>query len=383
MAVEAAISNNGRRLAIFLPSLEGGGAERAMCRLAIGFAKRCVPVDLVLAKKIGPYLQHVPTTVRVINLNSSRMLASVPGLVRYLHNERPSCLISALSHANVVAIFSHLLARSPAKLIVSERTPPFQSQANAKFLRDRILPYLIRALYNRADHIIAVSRGVADQLAVLGVPRNKIAVIHNPVVDNALLEKAKETLDHPWFVPHAPPVIVAAGRLVKEKDFQTLIRAFSLVRKARPVRLVILGEGESRIELHHLAQQLGVADDVSLPGFVDNPYKYMKRATVFTLSSLFEGFGNVIVEAMACGAPIISTNCPSGPAEILENGRWGRLTAVGDAIQLAKAIEEVLGEVIHPDVKARAAIFSIENMTDEYLKLTAPEYRRAAIAVSG
>lgn len=383
MAVEAVISNKGRRLAIFLPSLEGGGAERAMCRLAIGFAKRCVPIDLVLAKKIGPYLQHVPTAVRVINLNSSRMLASVPGLVRYLRNERPSCLISALSHANVIAIFSHLLARSPAKLIVSERTPLFQSQANAKFLRDRILPCLIRALYNQADHIIAVSHGVANQLEVQGVPRNKIAVIHNPVVDDGLYEKAREALDHPWFVPHAPPVVVAAGRLANEKDFQTLIRAFSKVRKTRQVRLMILGEGENRTELHNLAQRLGIADDVSLPGFVDNPYKYMKRAAAFTLSSLFEGFPNVIVEAMACGAPIISTDCPSGPAEILENGRWGRLTTVGDADALAKAIEEVLDEATHPDVKSRAAVFNIENMTDEYLKLAAAEYRRIAIAVSG
>src|SRR5262249_55745517 len=379
MAVEAVISNKGRRLAIFLPSLEGGGAERAMCRLAIGFAKRCVPIDLVLAKKIGPYLQHVPTAVRVINLNSSRMLASVPGLVRYLRNERPSCLISALSHANVIAIFSHLLARSPAKLIVSERTPLFQSQANAKFLRDRILPCLIRALYNQADHIIAVSHGVANQLEVQGVPRNKIAVIHNPVVDDGLYDKAREALDHPWFVPHAPPVVVAAGRLANEKDFQTLIRAFSKVRKTRQVRLMILGEGENRTELHNLAQRLGIADDVSLPGFVDNPYKYMKRAAAFTLSSLFEGFPNVIVEAMACGAPIISTDCRSGPAEILENGRWGRLTTVGDADALAKAIEEVLDEATHPDVKSRAAVFNIENMTDEYLKLAAAEYRRIAI----
>lgn len=288
--MEAAVGHRGDRVAFFLPSLEGGGAERAMCRLAVGFANRGIAVDLVLAKKIGPYLQQLPAAVRVVDLHASRMLASVPGLVRYLRDERPSCLISALSHANVIAILSHLLARSSAKLIVSERTPLVQSQANAKFLRDRILPFLMRALYNRADHVIAVSRGVADQLAALGVPRDKIAVIHNPVVDSALLEKANEALDHPWFVPDAPPVIVAAGRLEREKDFQTLIRAFSLVRKTRPVRMMVLGEGEGRTELHHLAQQLGVAGDVSLPGFVDNPYKYMKRATAFALSSLFEGF---------------------------------------------------------------------------------------------
>jgi len=365
------MSNDHHRVAIFLPSLEGGGAERAMSRLAAEFANRRISVDLVLARKIGPYLQQVPATIRIVNLDSRRVIASVPRLVRYLRNEKPACLISALSHANVVAIFSHLLATSPAKLIVSERAPPFQAQSNAKLLRDRLLPFLIGKLYKYADHVIAVSHGVANQLALLGVPRNKIAVIYNPVVDNALLDSAKEDVDHPWFVPHAPPVIVAAGRLAKEKDFQTLIRAFSLVRKTRQVRLIILGEGENRTELHNLTQELGVADDVSLPGFVENPYKYMKRARAFTLSSLFEGFPNVLVEAMACGAPIISTDCPGGSAEILENGRWGRLTAVGDAVTLANSIREVLDAASHPDVESRAALFSIEKMTDQYLKVIA------------
>lgn len=363
------MSNDHHRVAIFLPSLEGGGAERAMSKLAVGFANRGISVDLVLARKIGPYLQQVPATVRVVNLDSHRVIASIPRLVRYLRKEKPACLISALSHANVVAIFSHLLAMSPAKLVVSERAPPFQAQSNAKFLRDQLLPFLIRTLYNYADHVIAISHGVANQLAILGVAHNKVAVIYNPVVDDTLLDRAKENVDHPWFVPHAPPVIVAAGRLAKEKDFQTLIRAFSLVRRTREVRLMILGEGENRTELHNLAQELGVADDVSLPGFVENPYKYMKRAKAFTLSSLFEGFSNVLVEAMACGVPIISTDCPSGPAEILENGRWGRLTAVGDAVTLANSIQEVLDAPSHPDVESRAALFSIEKMTDQYLKV--------------
>jgi glycosyltransferase involved in cell wall biosynthesis len=380
---EVEVSNENDRIAIFLPSLEGGGAERSMCRLAMGLAKRGVQVDLVLAKKIGPYLQQLPASVRVVDLRSSRMIASIPNLVRYLRDERPGSLISALSHANVIAILSHLLASSRAKLIVSERAPLFQAQANAKFVRDRILPFLMRALYNRADHIIAISRGVADQLAAAGIPGDKIAVIHNPVVDNTLLEKAKEALDHHWFVPDAPPVIVAAGRLEKEKDFQTLIRAFSLIRKTRAIRLMILGEGESRAELHNMAKQLGVVDDVSLPGFVDNPYKYMKHAAAFVLSSLFEGFGNVIVEAMACGTPVISTDCPCGPAEILEKGRWGRLVAVGDAKAMAKAIEEVLDEVTHPDVRSRAAVFNVENMTNEYLRFAAAECTRVTAAPKG
>ena len=341
-----------------------------MYKLAAGLVERRVPTDLVLVKRIGPYLQQLPGAVRVVDLNSRRMIESIPALVRYLRNERPACLISALSHANVVAILSHMIARSPAKLIVSERTPPLQAKMNAKLFRDRLLPFLIRLLYKHANRVVAVSYDVADQLGIIGVPRKKISVVYNPVVNDALLQMAIEAVDHPWFAPGAPAIIVAAGRLAIEKDFQTLIRAFSLVRNSRPLRLMILGEGEDRAELCNLAEQLGVADDVSLPGFVDNPYKYMRCAMVFILSSLFEGFPNVVVEAMACGAPIISTNCPSA-AEILENGRWGRLIPVGDVGALAKTIQEVLDEASHPDVKSRARIFSVDKMTDQYLKIIA------------
>src|ERR1700733_1819937 len=370
-------TNNSQRISIFLPSLEGGGAERVMCNLAIEIAERGIPVDLVLAKKIGPYLQDVPPTVRLIDLGSGRLIFCIPKLINYLRSVKPHCLISALSNANVIAIVSHLLAASPAKIIVSERVAINQAQIHIHSLRRRLVPILIRLFYKRADHIVAISHGVADQLAtMLGIPHDNIAVIYNPVVNDKLLQKAEEPVNHPWFLPAAPPVIVAAGRLVKQKDFQTLIRAFSLVRKTRVASLMILGEGECRPEVQNLAQQLGIADDVSLPGFVDNPYKYMKGARAFVLSSLYEGFANVIIEAMACGTPIISTNCPSGPSEILENGRWGRLVPVGDVGGLAKAIQNVLDEVSHPDVKSRAAMFSVEKKTDDWFKIVRGEPRR-------
>jgi glycosyltransferase involved in cell wall biosynthesis len=358
----------GQRISIFLPSLEGGGAEHAMCNLAVGLAGRGFSVDLVLAKKRGPYLRDVPPTVRIIDLASCRMIASAPKLVRYLRRENPRCLISALSHANIIAILSHTFARSKSKLIVSERVSFIEAQIHTNSLRDRFLPILMRLLYKKADRIIAVSRGVADQLtALLGASCNNVTVIYNPVVSEQLFEKAAESIDHPWFEVREPPVVLGVGRLVSQKDFQTLIRAFALLRQTRLLRLIILGEGPERAILYKLAQELGIANDLDMPGFVENPYKYMKRARVFVSSSLFEGFPNVLVEAMACGTPVISTNCPSGPSEILEHGRWGRLVATGDVGGLAIAMEHVLDEAVHPNVKSRAAMFNIKDITDAYL----------------
>jgi glycosyltransferase involved in cell wall biosynthesis len=366
--LEPKSTNQRLLISIFLPSLEGGGAEHAMCNLAIGLAGRGLPVDLVLAKKIGPYLRDVPPTVRVIDLASRRLIASAPKLVRYLSRENPRCLISALTHANIVAIISHLLAGSRTKLIVSEQVSFLEAQIHARSLRDRLLPILMRLLYKKADSIVAISRGVADQVAIaLGGSANEITVIYNPLVSETLLQRAAESVDHPWFSQREPPVVLAAGRLVPQKDFQTLLRAFAILRRTRMARLMILGEGPERAMLYKVAQKMGIADDVEMPGFVENPYKYMKRAKVFVCSSLFEGLPNVLVEAMACGTPVISTNCPSGPSEILEQGRWGRLVATGDVGGLAMAIEQVLDEVAHPNVRSRAAMFTIKNITDAYL----------------
>jgi len=205
------------------------------------------------------------------------------------------------------------------------------------------MPFLMRLFYPWADKVVAVSKGVADDLVrITRLPKDKIQVIYNPVVTSEFFIKAEEPLDHPWFKPGEPPVILGVGRLTEAKDFPTLIRAFTLVRKERPARLMILGEGEDRPKLDALVKELGLEKDVALPGFVENPYKYMKRAAVFVLSSKWEGLPTVLIEAMALGTPVVSTACPSGPSEILEGGKWGRLVPVGDVEALAKAIVEAL-----------------------------------------
>lgn len=359
-----------QRVAIFLPSLEGGGAERAMLNLAIGMARRGIAVDLVLASATGGYLNEVPSTVRLVDLNASRLVWSLPALVSYLRTVRPESLIAALSHANVVAAAAHLIARSRATLLVSERVDLAQYQANTTSLREKILPALMRLFYRRADRIVAVSGGVADSVAaVLRVPREAVSVVYNPVVTAELIARSKEPVTHPWFVAGAPPVILAVGRLSAQKDFATLIGAFAALRRDRAARLLILGEGGERAALENLARELGVGADVQMPGFEQNPFRYMRAASVLVLSSRYEGLPNVLIQAMACGTPIVSTDCPSGPSEILDNGAWGQLVPAGDAPAMAYAMARALDDPSPPDVAARAALFGLDQCVDRYLAL--------------
>lgn len=359
-----------KSIAIYLPSLRGGGAERVMVTVANSFAERGYKVDLVLAKAEGPYMAEVHSSVRVVDLKSGRVLRSLPGLVRYLRHAQPTALLSALSHANVVAVVAHWLANSKARLVVSERNTLSMTLENGKSWRTRWVHHFMRLTYPRADAIVAVSNGVRDDLAtVLGLSPSRIHTIYNPVVNEHLLSQSREAVAHSWFAPDEPPVILGVGRLAPQKDFQTLIHAFAQVRQTREVRLVILGEGELRRQLEALVQSLGLENDVALPGFVNNPFAYMRRAAVFVLSSRWEGLPGVLIQAMACGVPVVATDCPSGPAEILENGRWGRLVPVGDVDALAEAIIATLDDKLHPDVQRRALEFGVERAVEEYLNV--------------
>jgi len=361
----------GKRIALFLPSLRGGGAERVMVNLTRGFSERGLRVDLVLAKAEGPYLSQVPPEVRLVDLGARRVLYSLPGLVRYLRREQPQAMLSGPKHANIVAIWAKLLARVKMRIVVSEHNTLSRSTENAQLIRAKFMPFLIKTFYPYADAVVAVSRGVAEDLiARTGLPAEKMRVIYNPVITPELFAKAQEPLDHPWFRPDEPPVILGVGRLTAQKDFPTLIRAFALVRKERPARLMILGEGEERPKLEALVRDLGLENDVALPGFVDNPYKYMKRAAVFVLSSRWEGLPSVLIEALALGAPVVSTDCPSGPREILEDGRWGKLVPVGNPEALARGIIETFSNPAgSEDLQKRAKAFSLEKIVPQYLKV--------------
>lgn len=344
---------NHKKIALFITDLGGGGAERVMLTLSESFAREGFPVDFIVSTARGALRADVPRGVRLIDLKASRLIKSLFPLARYLATERPSYMLSALSSANCVAIWARALSRCHTSLVVSEHTTLSLAAPNEPNFRHRKLPHLMRWSYPFADAVATVSNGVADDLArVIHYPRGRIQVIYNPSVTPAMLAKSREPLDHPWFKPGEPPVVLGVGRLVTQKDFATLIRAFAILRKRRSARLMILGEGEKRQELATLIDELGLSAEVALPGFVQNPYKFMRAARVFALSSRWEGFATVIVEALACGTNVVSTDCPSGPAEILKYGVLGRLVPVDDPHRLAAAIAESLDAPLHVSEQA-------------------------------
>mgnify|MGYP005854473083 CR=1 FL=1 len=328
-----------RHIAIFLPSLRGGGAERVMVNLAKAFAKNNFQVDLVLAKAEGPYLSQIPDDIRIIDLNVSRVALSLFPLAMYLRKNKPLALISALNHANIIAILAAKVSLAKTKILVTEHSTLSRSLLHPANFRTKLMPLFMKFCYPLAYHVIAVSNGVADDLSkTLKLSRSKIKVIYNPVVTDDLFEKANEEVDHPWFENKQHPVILAVGRLTEAKDYPTLIKAFYRVRQQKEAKLVILGDGKKRKELLDLIKDMGLERDVDIIGFVQNPYAYMRRCSVFVLSSKWEGLPTVLVEALACGANVISTDCPSGPREILKNGEYGGLVRVGNEEELAKGI---------------------------------------------
>jgi glycosyltransferase involved in cell wall biosynthesis len=357
------------KLAVFLSDLLGGGAERVMLNLASGFVGKGYTVDLVLARKEGSYLSQIPSEIRLIDLKAKSLLRSTTLLSRYLQTEKPVALLSALEDTNIVAILAKQLAKVKTPLVVTVHNNLSQESRNATSLKRKFVPYLLRWFYPFADVVVAVSQGVADDLVKLGLQPHKIKVIYNPIVTPELKQKLRESLEHPWFVEGEPPVIIGVGRLNQQKDFATLIQAFAKVRQQLPVRLIILGEGEERLRLEAIARELGIAEDIALPGFVDNPYIYMAKAAVLVLSSAWEGFGNVLVEAMAAETPVVSTNCDSGPAEILADGKYGKLVEVGDPNHMAEAILLSLKQKPQPEtLKHIANSFSLEEAVNCYLK---------------
>jgi glycosyltransferase involved in cell wall biosynthesis len=253
--------------------------------------------------------------------------------------------------------------------VISEHNVVSNSESNSS-LPDWLLQQLTKWTYPLSDQMIAVSEGVADDVSQsLDLRRKDFEVVYNPVIDPETFERTEQTVEHAWFSDETTPVVLGVGRLVEQKGFSTLIRAFAEVKERRAARLVILGEGEKRPILERQTKRLGVESDIWMPGFVSNPLKYMARASVFVLSSRWEGLGNVLIEAMACGTPVVSTDCPSGPSEILKEGEYGRLVPVGDPSALAAAIEEALDGKVPPAPRSGLDRFRRDTVTDQYLDI--------------
>ena len=297
-------------------------------------------------------------------LPSRRRVHMARGIAYYAASERPDCILPSLHRSIVSTLLARRLSGDHPPLI-----PIIHSSLEAgQNFRTR---GRYRRLFADATHFVGVSQDVSRGLAeVIKVPDERITTIYNPVVTPNLHARAAETPDHPWLRDDGTPVVLAAGSLVRQKDHPTLIRAFARLTARRPCRLIILGEGSKRTETEGLLEELKLTDRVSLPGWVENPLAFMARASLFVLSSRWEGLPTVLVDALACGCPCVSTDCPSGPAEILLNGEIGPLVPVGDDAALAKAMERVLDRP--PDRQAlqrRAADFSADRAVAAYEKL--------------
>ena len=357
-------------IALFVPILVGGGAERVMVDLANGFAERGLAVDMILNNHQGVYLSSLSFEVRQVHLGVKRTALALPKLVSYLRASQPKALLSTLEHANAVSLMANFLAGSKSRVIVREANTTSSGQKINTRLSAKIVYQLLRWLYVKASGIVAVSEGVAqDLIQTYNIPAHKVSVILNPVLTQRVFDLALLPCPHPWLQQDDIPVILGVGRLSAQKDYPTLIRAFAKVRSQRPVKLIILGEGDDRKALESLVQELKLSDDVSFPGFADNPFCYMAKASVFVLSSIFEGLPNTLIQAMALGTQAVATDCPSGPQEILAGGLYGALIPMQNEQEMATAIQKTLDSPSYSVDQAWRQRYEANAIIDKYLHI--------------
>ena len=367
--------NVARRISILIPHLHGGGAERVAVNLANRFVDRGYAVDMVLLSATGEFLTDLRPGIDVIDLQVKRLRGALLPFARYLRQTRPSAVLSCMWPLTVIALWARILARVDVTVVVAEHTTWTRDPLVRSAIRRWLIVATMRWGFPAADGIIAVSQGAAADLArFANLERQKITVIYNPLVGEVELSISHGALlpGSWWSGSHRK--VLAVGMLKEIKDYATLLNAFALLLKGVDARLLILGEGEYRAALEAQVRKLGIESSVFMPGFVKEPSPYYHHADLHVLSSIGEGFGNVIVEALAVGTPVVSTNCQSGPSEILSDGRFGRLVPVGDAVALATAMAESLADTHDTSaLKARAQDFSIDKAVDRYLELLFPQ----------
>jgi glycosyltransferase involved in cell wall biosynthesis len=360
----------GDRLAIFAATSGHSGVDRLIGNLVRQLDAWGVGVDLLEIRGHGPYLEiGSMANVRALDLGCSHVTGSFPALVRYLRRERPRSMLTDKDRVNRIAILARKLAGVSTRLAVRIGTTVSVNLASRGAFERWQQRTSIRRLYPLADCVLVPSGGVADDLVrYTGMDPKQVRVVRSPILTADLRDRAREPAGHPWLAEHRAPVILGVGELGHRKDFETLVRAFALVRRRRPCRLIILGRGRRREALLALAQQLGVAQDVDLPGFHPNPYAFMARADLFVLSSRWEGMPVVLIEALALHTPVVSTDCPSGPREILSGRGLGTLVPVGGIEPMAEAIEHWLdADGAQPDFERAIADYRVEASAHAYL----------------
>ena len=358
------------KIGFLLDNLAGGGAERMMLNLAVGFSKE-YDVVIYLVNKKGIYLKKVPDNIPIIDLHAKYGVKSVIHKLRRIYiKDSLDVLISTQDYINAVAVMASLGLKQRPKIILREASTP--SQRNVIKWRRIVYSWL----YKRADHLAAVSKGVKkDMIQVYNVNEPLISVVYNPVVNDELFENAQENVSHPWFMnSNNIPLIISMGRFHPLKRFEDVIDAFYLVREKQEAKLVIFGDYSKNMDYYNVlknrVKQYNLEDYVYFPGFVENPFKYLSRASVFVLTSEYEGLPGVLIQALACGCQVVSTDCPSGPNEILENGKYGELIEIKDTNSLSKKIELVLKQPRSKEENiSRGKKYSVDNSVSIYKEI--------------
>lgn len=356
-----------RKIAFFLVSLNGGGAEKVFVTLANSFANLGFRVDLIVGKPGGAYLKEVSSDVNIVNLNRKRAIECLFPLAGYMRLQKPDVLYTTMNYLNILGIVANLIAGMPTKLVVREAATLTENLKLTGRLVRFFFPFLIKALYPFATSVVCVSEGVKQDLELyLWHNKKNLTVIVNPIEFGKISGLANAKPEHPWLGGDIP-VVIAVGRLSPEKDYETLIKAFAKVLEKRSARLIILGEGPERSRLEDLVLKLKVKASVQLVGFVENPFVFMKMADLYVLSSNQEGMPNSLLQATILGCKVISTDCKSGPSEILENGRYGLLVPIGDSTILANAILSQIEAPRKQPLLSLRAKYCASKIAQEYL----------------
>lgn len=360
-----------KKLAIYLSNFNGGGAERMHLSLAPEFAKRGFEVVFVVQQLTGSLVKDIPKDIRVVTLGTRRTILALWPLIRFLEKEQPDILISNLGHNNIIAVWAKLFAKCKTRLIATQHNILSIESTFKATLGYRVLPFLYRHFLKYADAIVGVSKGATEDLRKFcGFRSEMLYPIYNPIVGPDFDERMNAPVTHKWLQHKDLPVFISVGRFCLQKDFPTLIRAFALLLKKRPALLLLIGEGDQKEALEQLAQELGVRDHIDMPGFQLNPLPFIKHSDVLVMSSLYEGFGNVLVEALACSTAVVSTDCISGPGEILDNGKYGSLVPVGDSQAMADAMSKALDMPADKSaLRERGLEFSVANSATQYIDL--------------
>jgi glycosyltransferase involved in cell wall biosynthesis len=367
-----------RKIAFFSYDMRVGGAEKMILTLLPQFIKAGYFIDLVLIKKAGAFLSDIDPRVNIISLKKEHVSQSLIPLIRYFKKSKPDVFISNLTHLNIVTIIAKFFSGTRSKIIITEHSSITTNNLQ-KGGKEGILVFLARFLYPLADKTVVVSDGAAQNLIeAIKINPNKVQSIYNPIDMDRIRILSREKIDEFWLTEKSIPVLVAIGRLEQEKNFSFLLNVFQTLTKKRKARLLILGEGSERQMLEQQMIAYGIENDVKLLGIKTNPYPYISNADILVCTSKYEGFNITLAESLACGTPVISLNCPYGPAEILDNGTYGQLISPGDRDGMVNAI---IAAIDHPEslptkekLMERAKRFSAEKIFSEYQELFLKEF---------